>query len=92
MHVHIGESNEGNDGGGDGGVPDYGQCVPEDVGWVLPGLTWLYKAGPVSILDNFYVNTSTCTPLRISCVLPFISTSRNLGILRAKEVTVTGIT
>ena len=47
MHVHIGESNEGNDGGGDGGVPDYGQCVPEDVGWVLPGLTWLYKAGPV---------------------------------------------
>ena len=47
VHVHIGESNEGNDGGGDGGVPDYGQCVPEDVGWVLPGLTWLYKAGSV---------------------------------------------
>ena len=47
MHVHVGESEEGNDGSGYGGVPDHGQRVPEDVGRVLPGLTWLNKAGSV---------------------------------------------
>ena len=48
-HVHVEESNEGNYGGGYGGVPYYGDRVPEDVGRVTPGLARLDKVGPVWI-------------------------------------------
>ena len=59
MKVHVGESDEGDDGGGDGGVPDHGHCVPEDVGRVLPGPTREDKVGSVRIYDFINVNRNT---------------------------------
>ena len=38
MHVHVRQDDERDDGGGDGGVPDDGHCVPEHVYRVLSRL------------------------------------------------------
>ena len=47
MQVHVDERDKGDDGSGDGGVPNHGHRVPEDVGRVLPGPTRQDKAGSV---------------------------------------------
>ena len=38
VHVHVRQDDERDDGGGDGGVPDDGHCVPEHVYRVLSRL------------------------------------------------------
>ena len=45
--VHIDQANKWEDSGGEGGVEDKGECVPEDVGWVSPGITWVNLSGSV---------------------------------------------
>ena len=52
VHVHVDEADEGEHPRGEGGVPDQGQGVPEDEGWVTSCLAWINLVSSILLRDR----------------------------------------
>ena len=55
LGVHVGEADEGEDAGGEGGVPDLGERVPEDVCGVSPSLRHVYLICTIGVVEGHLI-------------------------------------
>ena len=49
LEVHVHKTDEGKNSSGEGGVPDEGDCVVEDVCWVGPRVAGVHHIGPIGL-------------------------------------------
>ena len=52
LDVHVDKADEGEDPRGEGWVPDEGQGVPEDEGWVTSCLAWINLVSSILLRDR----------------------------------------
>ena len=51
LEIHECQSQEWQNSGGESGVPDQRESVPEYEGWILPGLAWIHNIGSIGLSD-----------------------------------------
>ena len=89
LEVHVDETDEGKNSSGEGGVPDEGEGVPA----VHQLSASPHPTSPPSISYQNIKFGSLLVLLGSTSLVPLflvMVTSMNLGVLRAKESTVTG--